>query len=237
MTTRSGLSGRCVAGRWRYAPWLAVSAAATAGAAVLRLSGTGGFERFLGPLPPVLTVAAAGALGIAALRYLEARGFWRAASCSRIARGLVVATVATLPFAAVAIGVDVRVGFPQGTNVAWPEAWLLYPSIAVVAETAFHLLPLAGLTWVSRWQLTGRGLSPPVWSLILATAAVEPVSQVVLRSALPAFVVPQVYAIGVVQLLLLRRYGYVPMLWFRLCYYLLWHVLWGAARLELLFEG
>ena len=121
--------------------------------------------------------------------------------------------------------------------MAWPEAWLLYPSIAVVAETAFHLLPLAGLTWVSRSQLTGRGLSPRVWSLILATAAVEPVSQVVLGSALPGFVVPHVYAIGVVQLMLLRRYGYVPMLWFRLCYYLLWHVLWGAARLELLFEG
>ena len=41
--------------------------------------------------------------------------------------------------------------------------------------------------------------------------------------------------IGLVQLTLLRRYGYLPMLWFRVCYYLLWHVLWGEARLQLLF--
>jgi hypothetical protein len=46
---------------------------------------------------------------------------------------------------------------------------------------------------------------------------------------------PHVYVLGVVHLILLRRYGYLPMLWFRVCYYLLWHVLWGAARLPLLF--
>ena len=63
----------------------------------------------------------------------------------------------------------------------------------------------------------------------------EPVAQLALGSALPAFVVPHVFVFGLVQLVLLRRYGYVPMLWFRLVYYLLWHVLWGAARLSLLF--
>gem|GEM_PF-6781297 len=38
-----------------------------------------------------------------------------------------------------------------------------------------------------------------------------------------------------VQLILLRRYGYLSMIWFRVFYYLLWHVLWGEARLALLF--
>jgi hypothetical protein len=41
--------------------------------------------------------------------------------------------------------------------------------------------------------------------------------------SLPAFVV---------QLILLRHCGYTPMLWFRVCYYLLWRVLRGQARLE-----
>jgi hypothetical protein len=36
-------------------------------------------------------------------------------------------------------------------------------------------------------------------------------------------------------MLLLRRFGYVPMVAFRLFYYLAWHVLWGQARLGLLF--
>ena len=235
MTAWSSMAGRCSARWWRYVPWVAASGAATAGAAVLRLSGFGSFERFMGPLPPVITVAAAGALGAGALWFLEERGFWRAASRSRTARGLMVATVATLPFAAAAVGVDVLAGFGRETNVAWPEAWLFYPTIAVTAESVFHLLPLAGLVWVTRSRLTGRGLPPRAWALILATAAIEPVSQVALGSVLPAFVVPHVYLIGVTELILLRRYGYLPMLWFRLCYYLLWHVLWGAARLELLF--
>jgi hypothetical protein len=66
-------------------------------------------------------------------------------------------------------------------------------------------------------------------------ALVEPPFQVLARSSLPVFVAPHVFAIGVVGLLLLRRYGYVPMLWFRVVYYLLWHVAWGEARLRLLF--
>jgi hypothetical protein len=41
--------------------------------------------------------------------------------------------------------------------------------------------------------------------------------------------------ISVAQLLVLRRYGYLSMLSFRVNYYLIWHVLWGRARLALLF--
>jgi hypothetical protein len=218
-----------------YGPWVALSAAATLAAAALRLSGDTSFERFLGPLPPALTVAAAGAVGFGALHFLERRGFWRRACASRTLGGLVVATIATVPFAAAAIAVDTAVGFPEGTNVTWPAAWLLYPTIAVVAETALHLLPLAGLSWVTGWRWQGRGLDRRSWAVIAPAAAVEPVAQVALGSALPGFVVPHVFLIGLVELALLRRYGYLPMLWFRLCYYLLWHLLWGAARLQLLF--
>ncbi len=70
---------------------------------------------------------------------------------------------------------------------------------------------------------------------MLAAAAVEPVAQAVLGSGLLPFVVPHVFLIGVVEMLLLRRFGYLPMVAFRLLYYLVWHVLWGHARLELLF--
>lgn len=218
-----------------YGPWMALSVAATVAAATLRLGGEDGFERFLGPLPPALTVAAAGAAGLGALRFLERQGFWRRACASRTLRGLVVASVATLPLAAAAIATDIAVGFPQDTNVAWPAAWLLYPAMALVAEAVVHLLPLAGLVWVTGWRWRGRALDRRSWSVIVPAAAVEPAVQVALGSALPAFVMPHVFLIGLVQLALLRRYGYLPMLWFRLCYYLLWHLLWGRARLELLF--
>ena len=218
-----------------YGPWIVASAAATLAATALRVSGDTSFERFLGPLPPALTVAAAGAAGLGALRVLERHGYWRRAAGSRTLRGLVVASLATVPFAATAIAVDVAAGFPEGTNVPWPAAWLLYPSIALAAEAVFHLLPLAGLAAITGWRWRGRALDRRAWTAIVPVAAVEPVAQVALGSALPGFVVPHVFVFGVVQLALLRRYGYLPMLWFRLCYYLLWHLLWGAARLELLF--
>jgi hypothetical protein len=223
--------------RWArgYGPWLGLSAAATVATAALRVGGDDELARFLGPLPPVLTVAATGAAGWGALRLLERRGFWRRACASRTLRGLAVASVATLPFVAAAIAVDAAAGFPEDTNVTWPAAWLLYPAIAVVAEVALHLLPLAGLAWLSGWRWQGRALDARSWALIVPVAALEPLAQVALGSAQLAFVAPHVFLIGVVQLVLLRRYGYLPMIWFRLAYYLLWHLLWGAARLELLF--
>ena len=234
MRSRTGSRPR---GKWlrSYAPWVAVSGVATLGAAALEATGFHGLQRFLGPLPPVITVGTAGAAGLGALMFLENRGFWRSNTNSETVRGIVVATAVAIPFAAVAIGVDVARGFPRDTNLEWPEAWLAYLAIAVTAETAFHLLPLTGVVWLTRSHFTDLRLDGRAWTLILTTAAVEPVAQVALGSAQRAFVVPHVFVIGVVQLLLLRRYGYLSMLCFRVSYYLIWHVLWGRARLALLF--
>ena len=227
--TDRGARRRCLA------PWVAVSGVAVLGAATLAATGSSGLERFIGGLPGLFVVAAAGAAGLGALTFLERRGFWSCSTRATMLRGVGVAAAAALPLAAVAIGVDVAVGFPSDTNVAWPQAWVVYPVIAVVAETAFHLLPLSALVWLTRSHFHDLRLTERTWGLVLAAAAVEPVAQAVLGSGLLPFVVPHVFLIGVVQLLLLRRFGYLPMVAFRLLYYLAWHVLWGHARLELLF--
>jgi hypothetical protein len=212
-----------------------MSGAAVLGAATLWATGSPALERFVGPLPGPIVVASAGAAGLGALAFLERRGFWRCCTRATTIRGIGVAVAATLPFAVVAIGVDTAVGFPRDTNVAWPQAWIVYPVIAVVAEAAFHLLPVSGLVWLTRSRFTDSGLDGPAIGLVLAAAAVEPAAQAALGSALLPFVVPHVLLIGVGQLLLLRYFGYVPMVAFRLSYYLAWHVLWGDARLRLLF--
>ena len=217
------------------APWVAVSGAAVLGAAALQAAGSSDVERFVGRLPGPVVVTAASAAGLWALAFLESRQFWRCSTRATTARGIGVAGAATLPFVAVAIGVDTAVGFPSDTNVAWPEAWVLYPAIAVVAEAALHLLPLSGLVWLTRSHFYDVRFNGRTWVLVLTVAATEPVAQAVLKSALLPFVVPHVFLIGVAELLLLRRFGYVPMVAFRLFYYLAWHVLWGEARLALLF--
>ena len=105
----------------------------------------------------------------------------------------------------------------------------------MAAETVFHLLPLAGFIWVSGARFRGRAIDSWAAALIVPTAAVEPAFQLLLGSALAPFVMPHVFLFGMVQLVLMRRYGYLPMLWMRVAYYLLWHILWGNARLQLLF--
>lgn len=217
------------------APWAAVSGVAVLGAATLAATGSSGLGRFVGALPGPVVVAAAGAAGMGALAFLERRGFWRCGTRATTLRGVSAAGAAALPLAAVAIGVDVAVGFPRDTNVAWPQAWVVYPVIAVVAETAFHLLPLSALVWLTRSRFDDLQLTARTWAQVLPAAAVEPLAQAALGSRLLPFVVPHVFLIGVVEMLLLRRFGYLPMTAFRLLYYLAWHVLWGQARLGLLF--
>jgi hypothetical protein len=41
--------------------------------------------------------------------------------------------------------------------------------------------------------------------------------------------------INLFQMYLWRRYGFFHMLTFRICYYLAWHIIWGALRSQLLF--
>ncbi len=52
-------------------PYAACAIGATVAAGTLRVTSAADFERFLGPLPPVLTVATAGALGLVSLGFLE----------------------------------------------------------------------------------------------------------------------------------------------------------------------
>ncbi len=42
----------------------------------------------------------------------------------------------------------------------------------------------------------------------------------------------QLLAFGLVQLYVFRRFGFVSMYAFRLAYYSLWHIAWGAIRLK-----
>ena len=106
---------------------------------------------------------------------------------------------------------------------------------SLVAEFVFHLLPLAFLLVVTRWQIARSGFNRRIWTGILVVALVEAGFQVMVGSSLGFFVGPHLVAIGVFELLALRRFGYIPMIWFRLAYYLLWHVIWGYARLDLFF--
>ena len=178
----------------------------------------------------------AGAASLAGLRRLGPFAVIRAWACGR---GLATAALLATVFALVVIGVDLTFRFPRDINVGLPESLWFYPLMAAVAESVFHLVPLALLLGTGR-AVTGRDPGARmIRTCLVAVALLEPAFQVGLtdqpRSATGIFTGIQVLAINLVQLTLFRRFDFAAMIGLRLVYYLWWHILWGAIRLNLLF--
>lgn len=201
--------------------------------------GEDSFQRFFGPLPPLVVTLVVIALGAASLRVLGLRGWLPAIPLplSRLHRPALVGMVFAVP----SVVVDSWVQFPEDMNTAWPESLLFYPAMAFLAEVMLHLAPLALLLTALQWDLGRRpGPMRRVVVAVGAVAAVETLFQaadVITTSdqRLVFFVIPQLAAVGCIELAILYRQGFAAMLSFRLGYYLIWHVVWGLARLAVLF--
>lgn len=217
------------------------SACAVIAAALLAGDPAVPFASFFGPIPPVtatLIVVAVAAAAHIALRALDAFCLLRTGT---LYRGLVAAALAAPVLAVPTIIADLTWKFPPGINVAPPQAFLFYPLMGYVAETAFHLVPLSLVLLAARLATGARPSGRIVWVAIGVAALVEPVFQasgifgtgsVV---ALEIFMLVHLTLFSIVLLALYRRYGFVTAFAFRLVYYLVWHILWGTARLQILF--
>lgn len=190
---------------------------------------TDGFSRYFGGAPIFLVLAAGattGALSLVVLRGLD--WFQQAPNTTP------VVFWAALIFGAVIILADSLLRYPADINIAAPAAFLFYPAIAISAQSFLHLAPLATLVFLAR----RFGVSN-FWPPLLLASAIEPMFQIsgalAAGAFLPrdAFTMAHVYAFSVVEFLLLQRGGYAAMYGFRLFYYLVWHIVWGAARLGL----
>ncbi|MEZ4589340.1 MAG: hypothetical protein R2909_23440 [Gemmatimonadales bacterium] len=197
------------------------------------------FVPYFGGLEPVVATAIVATIGIAAILTLR-RGGWFVLAGPPNRAGLRLAFLLATLFAVGAIGFDLLARFPRGINEPLPVAAGFYPLMGLVAETVFHLAPLALVLGIGGrvWPDRREGL---VLAAIVVAAAIEPAFQV--RAGLAAgrlsgtdlFVVPHVLGFNLAQLWLLRRYDLLSMLALRMGYYLYWHLAWGALRLELLF--
>jgi len=218
-------------GAQRYGPLIFGAAGAVVATRLLTRRSASDFARFMGPLPPVTVVLGSAVAGIAGLEVTRRRGFWSDPTRQRLGRGMLTASGVAAVFSTGAILADRLIGFPDDMNVEFPRSMAFYPAIAFVAEPVFHIIPLAAVTTIARLRYDDRPLCDRTTVLTIgAVSLVEPTAQVALGTTIPRFVVPHVAVIGVTQLLLLRWAGYVPMLWFRVVYYALWHVAWGGMR-------
>ena len=208
---------------------------------LLSLSPSTPFQRYFGRINPLLAVSLVSALGVVSLRFLHSRGWFEIYTRRESLRGLVLsAKVATL-FAIVVILVDLSIVFPHDLNVPPPRSLLFYPAMAYVAEISFHALPLSLLLVFLGPLLKKLNPNSLVWFCIILASFLEPIVQLGLGfSAKPlsgadVYVGLHVFAFNLLQLYVFRRYDFVSMYSFRLVYYILWHIVWGSVRLQLLF--
>lgn len=137
--------------------------------------------------------------------------------------------------------VDCAVVFPKNTNVLPPISLLFYPVMGLVADIIFHLLPLSLLLFVLTFLFPKINHDRIVWISIVIVSFIEPVYQVLFfpTNLYPPWVMTylgvHIFVISFYQLVIFKRADFISMYAFRLVYYLLWHIIWGHVRLELLF--
>lgn len=192
------------------------------------------FDPFFGRLPPASATTIACSLGIASLFALQRRFGYCVTGADTGARGPLTAAAISLPFMVAVTGADLFLGFPAGTHVDLPIALAFYPLMALIAQLVLHLLPFAIVLWVLSQTFVAWPLGLRIRLAVVLSASVEAVFQVADSAApsygltlLSAFVAIQVFAFGLTELYIFRRFDFVSMYFFRLTYYGYWHILWG----------
>lgn len=199
--------------------------------------GVPAFERFFGDVPALEVSVGLILAGVATLGWLSGSG---ALPVYRrgVPETLGILAIAAL-FPAPVIVVDLFGGFPETLNVTWPASALFYPVMALLAESAFHVLPLGCAYLVGVTLLRARAARVLALAVVPA-ALIEPIFQTVIGAGdspgwATVYVALHVFVFNLLGLHALRRRGFVVAYLFRFTYYLIWHIGWGSLRLRLLF--
>lgn len=197
------------------------------------------FQRYFGAVHPLIVLLGLSIIGLVLFSILLADGTFAIYRNGNI-QGVLIGLGLAIPFAVVMILVDRMYPFPADMNVPIPEAILFYPAIGFVVELLFHLLPFCLIYFSLAALFQAWGNPSVIWVAILIVALLEPAFQVYFTAGgntpgVVAYVGVHLLLFNLVQLLLFRRYDFVTMYAFRFSYYILWHILWGHLRLNLLF--
>lgn len=197
------------------------------------------FQRFFGDLSTLLIIVLIILLGFILLSFLLSRGWF--VIYNQINRnGLLLASGLAILFALPTILVDISVRFPEDLNILFPQSVLFYPAIAYVVEVLFHLLPLSVLLILLTSIFNKVDQNKVLWFCIPIVSLLEQAYQTIgFIGQYPLWTVIyvglHVFLFNVVQLSIFKRYDFISMYSFRLVYYILWHMVWGYARLQVLF--
>jgi hypothetical protein len=196
------------------------------------------YARYLGHVHPVLVMMIVSALGFLLLSQLHKKGEFLVTRTFQRTLFLRCLGLVFL-FALVAVCVDLNTPFPEDINVPFPESLLFYPSIAFLVEIVFHVVPLyIPLLILDRFRKRDPS-KWTVWYAIMAISLIEPTFQVSDMHASPMWVQVVVwinlFLFNGVQLFIFRKFGFLLMYLSRIVYYVIWHLIWGEVRLEVIF--
>jgi hypothetical protein len=192
------------------------------------------FEDYFGAANPMVAMVGAAAAGVIAIAYLQGSSDFAILGPGDGADAVSIIAWTVPLLAAVAIGADIVFRFDEDVNVALPDALRFYPAIAFFVESVLHAVPIAVLVAILGMP---TGLDATFWRIAIPVALIEAVLQAAYATSVGTSVFSAVHLLvfGAVQVWMFWRFGFLWMLGFRLAYYSLWHILWGAARLEVLF--
>jgi hypothetical protein len=206
----------------------------------IRLNPAGFFQPFFGSIDPLLAVAVLAVVGTVSLGFLQSRGWFEIFTMRGTLRGMAVsAIIATLFGIEVVIAETTNIfRLPTDMNVRLPWSLMFYPVMGYVVEIVFHVLPLTILLAVFGPLFRKLNMPGLIWLCILAVSFLEPIFQVGSGQPLSfaqVYIGVHIFAINFLQLYVFRRYDFISMYSFRLFYYMHWHIIWGALRLQWLF--
>lgn len=197
------------------------------------------FKRYMGGIHPLILIALLFISGLILLSILMRDGAFAVYRRGNV-NGILLAVALAIPFTVIMVFVDSKFPFPKDMNVSYPNSIFFYPAIGYVVEILFHLIPF-GLLYIVLGKIFNSADGQWIlWVSLLGAAIIEPLFQIIypgsqqLRGVM-AYVGIHLLITNVIQLLLFIKYDFVSMYAFRLSYYLIWHLIWGYARLRILF--
>jgi hypothetical protein len=198
------------------------------------------FYRFLGDIDPIILLLFTFFLGFWGLAYLISRTHLAIYKKHYPKDFFLILSIALI-FGVEVILADLwLVDYAADINIFFPKSLLFYPAIGYIVEVIFHIIPISCFVFVlslfKRFSTTQI-----VWTSLIAVAIVEPLYQVWFLSQDSLMTVIytgiHVFLFSLTQVLIFKRFDFVSMYFFRLVFYLIWHILWGYYRLELFFNA
>lgn len=130
------------------------------------------------------------------------------------------------------------VDYPKGINVLFPDSLLFYPAIGYMVEILFHLLPLSTIIFLLT-SFSKLRMNKIIWISIVIVSLIEPAYQIQFASQSSLITVIytsiHVFLFSLVQLMIFKRFDFISMYFFRIIFYIIWHIVWGQLRIDLLF--